>query len=229
MNTRRATAPQSTTVDDQRNFVRMQGALAGTLIVQNIRHECTVINISPGGARVTCSHSLSLDTLVRLYVVGFGSFEASVIRSEDGELGLLFVSRDAKRFQIIDKLAQFVENGTTSSGRSRHHERTPANAFGYFTLADGYLVQCYILDISLTGMSVKVLVRPPVGEIVSFGGTCGRVTRHHDQGVVVKFVKGSMEQLISAPAPNYRSSEGLYLNSMSGSSLRQSAAVNDRQ
>ena len=200
MNTKMTTAPLSTMVEDQRDFRRIQGSLAGTLFVHNAHHECTVINISPGGARVTCNRSLPLDTCARLYVEGFGSFESNVIRSEEGELGLLFVSRDAKRFQVIDKLAQFVESGTTSSRGLRRHERTPANAFSYFTCSDGYLVQCYILDISLQGISVKVLVRPPIGEIVSFGGTCGRVTRHHDQGVVVQFVKGGSDQLAATSA-----------------------------
>jgi hypothetical protein len=194
-------APLSTAVDEQRNFDRIEGALAGTLFVDDVRNRCTVIDVSPGGAHIKYGHSLPLHTRARLHIDGFGSFDSLVIRCEDGELGLLFVSSDAKRFQIIDKLAQFVEGGTTSTKPLRRHERTPANAFAYFTRADGYLAQCFILDISLHKMSVKVLVRPPIGEIVSFGGTYGRVTLHHDHGVVIQFVKRSTEQL--AATHNY--------------------------
>jgi hypothetical protein len=145
---------------------------------------------------------------IRIFSAFVRDSESAEIRSEDGKIGLLFAYRDEKRFRIIDKLAQFSESGTTSSRRSRRHERTPANAFGCFTCADGYLVQCHILDISRKGMSVRVLVRPPIGEIVSFGGTYRRVTRHHDQGVVIQFVEDSAEQLIAASAHNYQSPDG---------------------
>jgi len=195
-----AVAPLSTAVEEQRDFDRIEGALSGSLFVDDVLHRCTAIDISPGGARIKCDHALSLHRRARLHIDGFGSFDSLVIRREDGEFRLLFVSSDAKRFQIIDKLAQFVEGGTTSTKPLRRHERTPANAFAYFTRADGYLVQCYILDISLHKMSIKVLVRPPIGEIVSFGGTYGRVTLHHDHGVVIQFVTRSPEQLAAAPS-----------------------------
>jgi len=195
-----AVAPLTTAVEEQRNFDRIEGVLAGTLFVDDVRHRCTFFDISPVGARIKCDHPLALHTRARLHIDGFGSFDSLVIRCEDGEFGLLFVSSDTKRFQIIDKLAQFVEGGTTSTKSLRRHERTPANAFAYFTRADGYLAQCYILDISLHKMSIKVLGRPPIGEIVSFGGTNGRVTLHHDHGVVIQFLTRSADQLAATPS-----------------------------
>src|SRR5580693_3866807 len=98
MKTSTATAPLSAMDDDKRNFDRIEGTLAGTLFVDNVPHQCIVMNISPGGARIKCARAMALDMSVRLYVEGFGSFEACVIRSKDGELGLLFLCKDAKRF-----------------------------------------------------------------------------------------------------------------------------------
>jgi len=203
MNAAGAIAPRSIVIDYQRDFERLQTTLFGTLFLppDNVAHQCTVLDISPGGARVTCSRSQSLETCVVLYVEGFGRFNAFVIRSEEGELGLFFVCRDEKRLHILDKLAQYVEAGTISPTRLRRDERTQANAFGHFTRRDGYLIPCVILDISLHGMSLRSLTRPPVGEIVNLGGTFGRVTRHHDQGVAIQFVKVVAGDGLTVPGP----------------------------
>jgi hypothetical protein len=176
--------------NEQRDFQRVQTGLVGALFVppDGASHECTVIDISSDGARISCGHRAAPEGLVILYVGGFGRFDAFVIRSEGAELGLFFVCREEKRANLQDRLARYVEEGTVSHTRLRRHERMPAIASGHFTRADGYLVTCQVLDISRQGMSVRTLSRPPVGEIVNLGGAHGRVTRHFDDGIAIQFL-----------------------------------------
>jgi hypothetical protein len=183
-------SPAIPTSDDQRDFQRVQADLAGTLFVppDSTPHGCTVIDISAGGARIACNHPVLPKTFTLLYVEGFGRFDAFVIRSEGKELGLFFVCSDEKRHNIRDKLVQYAGQGTVSPTRLRRHERMPANVLGHFVRADGCLVQCQVRDISLQGMSVQTVNRPPVGEIVNLGGAHGRVTRHFDDGVAIQFL-----------------------------------------
>ncbi|HWY61789.1 MAG TPA: PilZ domain-containing protein [Rhizomicrobium sp.] len=180
----------SSTNDDQRDFQRVRTGQVGTVFVppDGASHKCTIIDISPGGARVAWTHSILPETLTVLYIEGLGRFDAFVIRSEGAELGLFFVCGDEKRLKIQDKLVQYVGQGTVSPTRLRRHQRMPAKAFGHFTRADGNLVPCHVLDISLQGMSVQTLDRPPIGEIVNLGGAFGRVTRHFGDGIAIQFL-----------------------------------------
>ena len=41
---------------------------------------------------------------------------------------------------------------------------------------------------SSQGMSLRTKGRPPIGEIVNFGCTKGRVVRHHENGIAIQFL-----------------------------------------
>jgi hypothetical protein len=55
--------------------------------------------------------------------------------------------------------------------------------------ANGQVLACDVLDISLDGVSVRTKFRPPVGEIVNLGRTRGRVVRHHQDGIAIQYVR----------------------------------------
>jgi len=57
--------------------------------------------------------------------------------------------------------------------------------------ADGQLVACEVLDLSVSGVSLKTKLRPPIGEFVLIGQMAGRIARHHDQGIGIEFVGGT--------------------------------------
>jgi hypothetical protein len=52
-------------------------------------------------------------------------------------------------------------------------------------------VQCEVLDLSLSGLSLKTMVKPPLGEVITIGHVSGRVVRHHESGIAVEFCGGS--------------------------------------
>ncbi len=76
----------------------------------------------------------------------------------------------------------------------RRNERAPAKGLTRFTLADGQLVRCEVLDLSTSGVSVKSDVRPPVGEYVLIGQMAGRIARHHETGIAIEFVGGLVDR-----------------------------------
>lgn len=176
--------------ENARDHVRVRVGLAASLFDADQRvHPCTVIDISPGGARIACESILAAESCVVLYVEGFGRFNAFVIRSADGETGLFFVCHDERRLELQEQLARLMDGGAPAPTRLRRHDRQAANAFGYFARANGQLVQCHVLDISLHGLSVQTPTKPPIGEILDLGGAQGRVTRHHDDGIGIQFLR----------------------------------------
>ncbi|HVU20193.1 MAG TPA: PilZ domain-containing protein, partial [Rhizomicrobium sp.] len=72
----------------------------------------------------------------------------------------------------------------------RRHDRTPTKGIARFTRADGQFVACEVMDLSVSGVSLKTDVRPPIGEFVLIGQMAGRVARHHESGIGIEFIGG---------------------------------------
>jgi hypothetical protein len=61
-------------------------------------------------------------------------------------------------------------------------------------------VNCEIMDMSVSGVSLKTETRPPIGEFVLIAQVAGRVARHHTDGIGIEFVgqeRHPSEQAIS--------------------------------
>ncbi|HMH65698.1 MAG TPA: PilZ domain-containing protein [Rhizomicrobium sp.] len=175
---------------DQRSSERVAVRLAGKLFVpaEKSTLECIIINLSVGGAGIHCPEPPPLDAFVVLYVEGFGRFDGVTTRYVNGELGLKFVCKEAKRKRLEQDLESFVKEGMTSVTRLRRHRRNPVNtSIVFFSRADGSQAACKLMDLSFQGAMLKTHVRPPIGEIVHLGQTRGWVVRHHEQGIGVQF------------------------------------------
>jgi hypothetical protein len=70
----------------------------------------------------------------------------------------------------------------------RRDDRTPTKGLTRFVRHDGQIVPCEVLDLSMSGISVKTDLRPPVGEFILIGQLAGRIARHHDNGIGIEFV-----------------------------------------
>src|SRR5258708_15892267 len=111
---------------DQRSSERIAVRLAGKLFVpaEASTLDCTIINLSLGGAGIYCAEPPPLDAFVVLYVDGFGRFEGVTTRYVEGELGLKFVCKAAKRKRLEQDLEAFVRDGMTGVTRLRRHRRS---------------------------------------------------------------------------------------------------------
>ena len=181
---------QSARSQDQRSSERVAVRLAGKLFVPAEQNtlECIIINLSVGGAGIHCPEPPPLDAFVVLYVDGFGRFDGVTTRYVNGELGLKFVCKEARRKKLEQDLESFVKEGMTSVTRLRRHRRNPVNtSILFFSRADGSQAACKLMDLSFQGAMLKTHVRPPIGEIVHLGQTRGWVVRHHDEGIGVQF------------------------------------------
>src|SRR5205085_9399354 len=78
---------------ERRRFRRVRVDLPGRLFIPADSREarCTVVDLSPGGAAVTCDTVLEAGTNLVLYVDGFGRFEGNVVRRDGFGFGMAFV------------------------------------------------------------------------------------------------------------------------------------------
>ncbi len=177
---------------ERRRFKRVRVDLPGRLFVPAESREtpCKILDLSPGGAAVECEGEIAPDTQVVLYVDGFGRFEGSAVNRAVGGFGIRFNCSALKRERVAEQLTLFANKNLVSEADLRRHDRAPAKGFTRFTRADGETVKCEVLDLSLSGVSLKTHVRPPIGEFVLIGQMAGRVARIHENGIGMEFVGG---------------------------------------
>jgi hypothetical protein len=175
---------------DRRRFRRVRVGLPGRLFTPSDEREarCTIAELSPGGAAVECEFIPELGTPVVLYVDGFGRFEGTVARRDGYGFGVQFVCTPAKRERTAEQLALFLNKALVGDSVLRRHERSTQKGFTRFTRADGQIVQCEVMDISVGGVSLKTDTRPAIGEFVLIAQMAGRVARHHEAGIGIEFV-----------------------------------------
>jgi hypothetical protein len=176
--------------DDRRRCERARITLAGKLFLptEDMTLDCQIVSLSAGGARIQCEAPPLRNIRVVLYIDGFGRFEGVTTRCVRDELGLRFVCTEEKRQQLLQDIAGFINGGVTGATQLRRHVRTASISFGYFVPPSGESISCNVLNISSQGMPLRTKGRPPIGEIVNFGCTKGRVVRHHQGGIAVEFL-----------------------------------------
>jgi hypothetical protein len=177
---------------ERRRFRRVRVDLSGRLFVPADSREChcKVVDLSPGGASIECDLELEPNTSVVLYVDGFGRLEGTLTRNSPGDFGVRFNCTAMKRERIAEQLILFMNPELVEDNGLRRHDRTPTKGIARFTRADGQFVACEVMDLSVSGVSLKTDVRPPIGEFVLIGQMAGRVARHHDHGIGIEFVGG---------------------------------------
>jgi len=180
---------------ERRRIKRVRVDLSGRLYVPGEEREaaCKITDMSAGGALVVSEIVPSPQSEVVLYMDGFGRLEATVVRAAKGDLngnsfGVRFNCSALKRERIAEQLALYVSSGTIDQAALRRHERAPTKGLARFTRANGDVVNCEVLDLSLGGVSLLTDARPQIGELVLIGQMAGRVARIHENGIAIEFV-----------------------------------------
>lgn len=183
---------------ERRRFLRVRVDISGRLFVpsENREERCRIVDMSPGGALVACEHVPPADAPIVLYIDGFGRFEGVVARPSENSFGVHFQCSALKRERVAEQLTMLVNKGSVDEAVLRRHERSNTRGLAQFTRANGDNFACEVLDLSLSGLSIKTEARPPIGEIVVIGQMAGKVVRYHESGIAIEFVGGRSEDAV---------------------------------
>ena len=152
---------------------------------------CTLIDISPGGAAVSCRHQLTRGDVVILFVDELGKFEGAVVDHADQRVSLQFDQSERARKRAMEKIALFKQGRLKDvpAMKTVHYAYDPV--MSRFTSSDGRTADCEILDISLTEASLRTHTRPRLNDIIHIGLSSARVVRHHADGIGIEFLGGA--------------------------------------
>jgi PilZ domain len=181
----------SPSFQERRKYQRITLFLPGCLFnpIGEQSAECKVLNLSASGAAVQCSVEFPSGIPLVLYIDNFGRFEGKTLVHLNGQLALQFSIGETKRERLMEMLRSFGLEGLAGVTQLRKHVRVPSLVSGSIIRENGEQLTCDVMDISLDGVSLRTRSRPPIGEIIALGRTCGRVVRHHADGIAVQYVK----------------------------------------
>ena len=175
---------------ERRRYKREQVDLAARQFepAENREANCKIADLSPGGARILSEVVPPPGARIVVYIDGFGRFEGSVAHTEPNGFGLQFSCSAHKRERLAESLMLYLKGSPLPETRLRRHTRNSANGNVSITRPNGTVVNCKMMDISLSGVSVATDIRPPLGEFVLIDQIAGRVARHHDTGIGIEFL-----------------------------------------
>lgn len=180
---------------EKRRFRRVKLPLTGRLYVPETQEEsnCAVEDISPGDASLLCTLKEEPRGRAVLYLDSLGRFEGPIVRSNEGGFVMTFSCSLQKREKLADQLSFEMNRHLLTESELRRSDRVEANggSITHFTRSTGEQFRCEVIDLSLTGVSLRTDMRPPVGEHILVGHRAGRVARFHGDGIGVEFLGGS--------------------------------------
>jgi hypothetical protein len=175
---------------DKRRHKRVAITLLGRFMRAN-RHEypCRLNDISVGGAAINSPVVVDEGERIVVYFDHIGGLEGSVVRVFEGGFAMQFRTTARKREKLAAQLTWLLNRDVLSGIAERRHERGSAADRNKTVLLDtGETLDCEVVDVSISGASLRMDMRPPIGSSLMLGRMRGRVMRHHEYGIGVQFV-----------------------------------------
>ncbi len=149
---------------------------------------CTLVDVSPGGARIASRTPPQSGERVVLLFDGIGRMEGQVVRA--GKAGFavhLSTNSQLKRDRLADAITWRFNMERLGLDEDRAAPRKPGRGRAKLHLKDGVVIQADVIDVSISGAAFACLERPRLGEPVRIGEMRGRVARWLDNGFAIAF------------------------------------------
>jgi PilZ domain-containing protein len=183
-------APAAFTAPDRRRHKRLPLALLGRFMRPN-RQEfpCKLVDISVGGAAMMAPVDVVPSERIVAYFDHIGGIEGHVARVFNGGFAIRIHATRHKREKLAAQLTWLINRGELGPDCERRHDRSvPSSSTSSLKLPDGTAVSCQVIDISVSGASVRTSVRPRIGDQVTLGRLRARVVRNRSDGIGVEFI-----------------------------------------
>ena len=152
---------------------------------------CRTTRVSPYRMMVDVPVVGKVGDCLTSYFRDFGKLDGHIGDTRPGGFLLELDVSYATRERLSNKLTWLEEKLKDPAviDLRKHPRVVPADPHSTLTLADGAIHQCFIIDMSATGVAVSAELQPEVGTPLAIGTCVGRVMRIFAGGFAVKFVE----------------------------------------
>lgn len=188
---------------EQPRFQRVRVSLLGRYMLADKREfPCQVIEMSPGDAMMIAPAAGGVGERVIAYLDHIGRIEGPIVDIIDGGFAVGLTASPRKRDQIASQLTWLANKDALQLDEGPIGHPVLDNRHSSIALEDGRRYNCKITDISLSGATIELAVRPAVGTRVTLGRMRARVVRHFGAGIGVEFV--SVQEMLTLVQQNLR-------------------------
>lgn len=186
-----ATRQRPKLVPDRRKYRRVPIRVLGRFMREDEQeYPCQIINMSAGGMALLAPVECREAERIVAYLEHFGRVEGVVARRFEGGFAVNIIASHYKREKISNLLTWLINRESLGLTEERGHDRVaPRNPLSKLILPNGKARECRVIDVSLSGASIAIDVKPPLGTVVLLGRMRGEIVRHHENGVGIKFAR----------------------------------------
>lgn len=174
---------------DRRRHKRIGVTLLGRFMRESKQeYPCKLVDISAGGAAIMTPAPGELGERLVAYFDHIGGIEGPVTRVFEGGFAFKISATQHKREKLAAQLTWIANRSELDDSDERRHDRiAPRDGLSQLQFADGIMLTCRVLDVSISGASIGTPARPELGTEVVLGKLRARVVRHHAHGFGVQF------------------------------------------
>ena len=184
--------------EERRRFQRVKVHLLGRYMLQDRREfPCQVINMSPGGLALLAQGIGAVGERVVAYLDHIGRVEGRITRIIDNGFAMTVSATPRKRDKLAAQLTWLANRKILNLPEDRRHDRiVPRNPIARLTLGDGRVMNCRIVDLSLSGAAVAAEFKPEVGSQLMLGSVQAHVVRHIEDGFALEFAHPQLAETV---------------------------------
>jgi hypothetical protein len=171
---------------DKRRALTLAGRAFCAKKGANVR--CMLIDISPGGAAISCPESFAEGDTVVLHLEELGRFDGVVVTVSGSRVSVQFEQSERARKRAMEKIALYRHGRLVETTNPDAVRSACGAVMNKFTWSDGHVSDCEIADISLSAALLRTRERPPLNEVIRIGLSAARVVRYEKEGIGVEFL-----------------------------------------
>lgn len=151
---------------------------------------CRLISISSHEATLLAPVAGEVGDRVTVYCDEFGKLDGSIWRLLEHGFVVRIAATESERRKLAARVEGYEKVKNYDIIDRRAHKRIiPIDPSSTIFFADGSRMDCFVIDISTSGVAVSANIQPEIGTPLAVGALVGRVVRHLDDGFAVQFVR----------------------------------------
>ncbi len=179
-----------------RGETRFIGDLMGSYVLASralqpeglTRLACRARSISVREATITAPVVGSVGEALTVAFQPLGILRGEILRRVDSGFIMSFDVDEAERETLEARIHWLKRKALRAVHERRAHKRViPRETRSRLVVGAGQFADCFIMDMSRSGVAVSADIKPPVGTLVGVGAVPGRVIRHFECGFAVQF------------------------------------------
>jgi hypothetical protein len=190
--------PNDITIIERNRFARTSATILGRYSLasrRNIRGErrefsCRTVDISCYDLAVMVPVSGPIGERVIASFNELGKLEGQIVRLNDDGFVMSLVLAEEQRERLVARILWLEMRKHLNLPDDRRHKRfVPKHPQSSVILADGRVCDCFVMDMSASGVAVSAEIEPKIGDVLAVGKVVGRVVRIFREGFAVRFIE----------------------------------------